>query len=44
MEQYIVMAEIVKQILEHGSIWWVPASVLCWKLPDLIAAVAALVK
>lgn len=44
MEQYIVMAEIVKQILENGSIWWLPASVFFWRLPDLIQAVAVLVK
>ena len=39
MEQYIVMAEIVKQVLESWH-WMLmaPLCIVCWKLPDIIQA------
>lgn len=39
MDKYIVMAEIVKQILENWN-WMlmVPACIVCWRLPNLVEA------
>jgi hypothetical protein len=39
VEKYIVIAEIIKQILQQGRGWWIPATAVCWKLPDILAAV-----
>lgn len=40
MDKYIVMAEIVKQVLESWQLMLLaPACILCWKLPGIIEAV-----
>lgn len=39
MEQYIIMAEIIKQLVEYVGVWWIPATVTLWKLPEIISAI-----
>lgn len=39
MDKYIVMLTIVKEVVKGWRLLLVPASILCWKLPDILSAV-----